>query len=384
MMRIGVAVMMCSVAGTVFGTDAVRADETVAAEHPATPPAAAANPAAPAQAALEPEAPAPTAEPEAAAEPAPAAAASPAKPSPVAGAPTPVSEPAHKEGREDQVTTDQSLDAFTALEDAQAGPPGVFEVRARLTFGYVPAEGYTPADELEFSLTPAQLPTSEFLIAQYFEHDDVDNTTGILFGWNQRWVKDGGHNSVIPSVGTLTEYFLRTPVVAGLAQFAPGSTGGDHVGETLTLAKYLGPGTAYLNGVVERRLFNTQICTDANDNAYQPSDPRADQSPLPPQQDGCDYWADWAFAARLGYKLPIITEVLDLVASYWIETNEFTTQTKSLTYPNPENQLPYDIAELAVIWHANEHFTISPGVQVGLDGRAETPTYEAGVFFLYE
>ncbi len=327
-----------------------------------------------------PAAPATPAPPEPTAPPcAPCAEAAPAKVVPPV--PTPAAEPPIEE---DEVSKDQSVDAYSDLEDAQAGVPGALEARLRLTWGYVPAEGNTPSEEFELSYTPLALPSTEFLAAQYFEHDDVDNTSGFLLGWNQRWIKDGGRDSWVPSVGTLTEYFVRTPYISTLVDFAPGATSGDHIAETLTIAKYLGPGTLYLNGVVERRVFNSQICVDENDVAFQPADPRADQSPNPPQLDGCDYWADWTFAARVGYKLTVIDDVLDVLAGYWIETNEFTTQTKSLTYPEPEDHAPYNIAELAVIWHATDQLTISPGIQIGLDGREETPAYEAGVFLLYE
>lgn len=292
--------------------------------------------------------------------------------------------PAHAaDTEEDQVTTDQSVDAFSDLEDAQAGAPGKVEGRLRLTWGYVPAEGFTPADELEISYTPKTLPHTEFLLAQYFEHDSVDNTSGILAGWNQRWVKDGGRHSWVPSVGTLTEYFTRTPYIHNLPAFAPGGTAGDYVSETLTVAKYVGPGTLYLNGVVERHLFNTQICVNDQDVAYQPAD-APDQSPALPSYDGCDYWADWTIAGRVGYNLPVVPDKLNVVLGYWLETNEFTTQAQSDTYRDPEQHLPYNIAEAALIWHANEHLTISPGIQVGLDGRDETPQYETGLFFLLE
>jgi hypothetical protein len=286
-------------------------------------------------------------------------------------------------GEEDQVVTDQSVDGFSDLEDGQAGPRGVWELRLRLTEGYVPAEGNTPNIEAEVSVTPKPLPFTEFLLATWFEHDDVDNTTVIRAGWNQRWVKDGGRHSWIPSIGTLTEYDLRTPYVTTLPAYAPGATQGDTISETLTIAKYVGPGSFYLNGAVERRVFNTMICVNDEDVAYQPSQ-APDKSTALPSYDGCDYWADWTFIGRVGYKLTVVPEKFDIVADYSIETNEFTTQAKSDTYPEPENHLPYNLLGLGLIYHMNEHVTLSPGIQIGLDGREETPQYNTGLFLLLE
>ena len=286
-------------------------------------------------------------------------------------------------GEEDEVVSEQSVDAFSDLEDGQAGPRGVWEIRLRLTEGYVPAEGNTPNAELELSVTPKALPFTEFLLATWYEHDDVDNTTVIRGGWNQRWVKDGGRHSWIPSIGTLTEFDLLTPGVTRLPAYAPGATQGHTLGETLTIAKYLGPGSLYLNGVVERRINNKMICVDSQDVAFQPAD-APDQSNALPSYDGCDYWADWTFIGRLGYKLTVVKDKFDIVADYSLETNEFTTQVKSDTYPAPENHLPYNLAGLGLIYHMNEHVTLSPGIQVGLDGRAETPQYNTGLFLLLE
>ncbi len=286
-------------------------------------------------------------------------------------------------GEEDQVVKDQSVDGFSDLEDGQAGPRGVWELRLRLTEGYVPAEGNTPNLEAEVSVTPKALPFSEFLLGTWFEHDDVDNTTVIRAGWNQRWVKDGGRHSWIPSIGTLTEYNLRTPYVTTLPAYAPGATQGDTLGETLTIAKYVGPGSLYINGVVERRIGQSMICVNDQDVAFQPS-AAPDHSNALPSYDGCDYWAPWAFIGRIGYKLTVVPDKFDIVADYSIETNEFTTQAKSDTYPEPENHLPYNLAGLGLIYHMNEHVTLSPGIQIGLDGRDETPQYNAGLFLLLE
>lgn len=286
---------------------------------------------------------------------------------------------------EDEVSADQSVDGYTELEDAQAGKPGNLEERLWLTWGYVPAEGYTPNDTLELSYTgKGLLRNSEFDLAQYFEHDDVDNSSGFNFGWMQRWVKDGGRKSAIPSVGTLTEYYLRTPGLITLPAFAPGATVGDHISEILTVAKYVGPGTLYLNGEAQMQLFNSQICVNDQDVAYQPKDAPDQNGPALPNYDGCDYWAPFTFVARVGYKLPIIHDKLDIEADFTHETNEFTTQKASDTLPAPETHYPYEMGNVAAIWHINEHWTLSPGVLFGLDGREETPMYEAGIFLLHE
>lgn len=282
---------------------------------------------------------------------------------------------------EDQVSQDQSVDGFTELEDAQAGVAGKFEERLWLAWGYVPAEGYTPNDTLELSYTgKGKLRNTEFDLSQYFEHDDVDNSSALELGWMQRWVKDGGKHSAIPSIGTLTEYYLRTPGLIKLPAFAPGATVGDHIAEIVTVAKYLGPGTIYVNGEVSRSLFNTQICVTEADVAIQPED-APDQSPELPNVDGCDYWADWMMAARIGYKWPVIEDKLALEFDFTHETNEFTTQT---TVEGYEVHYPYEMGNVAAIWNINDHWTLSPGVLFGLDGREETPKYEAGIFLLHE
>lgn len=289
------------------------------------------------------------------------------------------------EGGEDEVSADQSVDGYTDLEDAQAGRAGNLEERLWLTWGYVPAEGNTPSDTLELSYTgKGTLKNTEFDFAQYFEHDDVDNSSGFNFGWMQRWVKDGGRKSAVPSVGTLTEYYLRTPGLISLPAFAPGATVGDHVSEILTVAKYVGPGTLYLNGEAQAQLFNSEICVTEEDVAIQPGEAPDQNGPALPNYDGCDYWAPLTLVARVGYKLPIVHDKLDLELDFTHETNEFTTQAASTTLPEPEKHYPYEMGNVAAIWHVNKHWTLSPGVLFGLDGREETPTYEAGVFLLHE
>ncbi len=292
---------------------------------------------------------------------------------------------AKAEAGEDEVSVDQSVDGFTELEDAQPGAQGKIEERAWLTWGYVPAEGYTPNETLELSYTgKGRFRNTEIDFAQYFEHDDVDNSSGFILGWMQRWVKDGGRKSPIPSVGTLTEYYLRTPGLIKLPAFGPGATVGDHFAEIVTVAKYLGPGTLYLNGEAQIQLFNSQICVNEDDVAIQPADAPDQNGSAAPNYDGCDYWAPLTLVARIGYKLPIIHDKLDLVVDITHETNEFSTQTASFTLPEPEKHYPYEMANISAIWHINDHWTLSPGVLFGLDGREETPQYEAGVFLLHE
>ena len=189
---------------------------------------------------------------------------------------------------------------------------------------------------------------------------------------------------MIPSVGTLTEYYLRTPFLINLPQFAPGATPGDHVSETLTIAKYIGPGVLYFNGEASLHFFNTEICVDENDVALQPKDAPDKNGPAPPNFDGCDYWDPINFAGRVGYKLPIIPDKLEVVEDVTYETNEFSNQKRSKTLPSPEQHFPYFMGNLTIIWHVDENWTLAPGILVGLDGRAETPTYEAGIFIMHE
>ena len=294
-------------------------------------------------------------------------------------------DPAPADGEEDEVSATQSVDGYTELEDAQAGRSGNLEERAWLTFGYVPAEGYTPSDTLELSYTGrGRLRNSELDLSQYFEHDSVDNTSGFTLGWMQRWVKDGGKGSLIPSVGTLTEYYLRTPGLIRLPAFAPGATVGDHVSEILTVAKYLGPGTLYLNGEATAQLFSSVICTNSDDVAYQPDEAPDQNGAEAPNYPRCDYWAPFTFAARIGYKVPVIEDRLDITVDFTHETNEFATQAASATLPHPEEHHPYEMGNVAALWHVNERWTLSPGVLFGLDGHEETPSYEAGLFILHE
>jgi len=270
---------------------------------------------------------------------------------------------------EDDVVRDQSVDAYNDLEDAQPGPPGVVELLIRLGWGYVPAEGQTPNGDLEVLWTPGGsdfLTNAQFLVAVTGEHDDIDNTFGLQFGWLQRWVKDGGRDSAVPSIGTLTEFFTPMPFVRNLDAFAPGATTGEYFRETLTVAKYLGPGTVYVNGFVQRQIGNTQIC-DPGETVQ--SDPTA-----------CDYWAPWTLGVRVGYKLDAIPDRLGIIVDYIHETNEFTTQ----KFADAEQHQPYDMVELSAMWNVTEHWTLGPGIQLGVNGRAETPTYEAGFVLLYE
>lgn len=285
---------------------------------------------------------------------------------------------------EDDVTRDQSVDGYTELEDAQPGTPGHVEGRLWLTYGYVPAEGYTPSYTIEGSYTgKGFLRNTEFDLNQYFEHDDVDNSIGITGGWMQRWVKDGGRKSAVPSVGTLVEYYLRIPGVIQQPDFAPGATVGDHLSAILTVAKFLGPGSLYLNGEVQHQFFNSQICTNEDDVAYQPAE-APDHSPDLPNYDGCDYWAPWTFVARIGYQFPIVKDKLSAEVDFTHETNEFTTQVASDTLPEPEIHYPYEMGNVSLTWHATDHWSFSPGVLFGLDGHEETPSYEAGLFILLE
>jgi len=278
---------------------------------------------------------------------------------------------------EDDVVKSQSVDAFNELEDAQPGPPAKLEVRTAAAWGYVPAEGQTPNGSVEFLYTPrgAFGRNMQLLAAIEGEHDDIDNTFGPNLGWQQRWFTDGGRGSAVPSIGTLTEFFTPMPGVRNKSAFWPGATTGSHLKETLVVAKYVGPGTAYLNGFVQRQISNTQICDSGLATRGQK---------LAKGVDGCDYWAPWTFGFRVGYQWVVLDDKLSFIADYMHETNEFTTQKATAALPDPEQHLATDVLELSVQWRPTDHWTLGPGVQLGVNGRAETPTYEAGLVVLYE
>jgi hypothetical protein len=249
-----------------------------------------------------------------------------------------------EEEEEDIVNAEQSVDGFTELEDAEAGSPGNFEERAWFGMGYAPDEGAGPSETIELSYTGrGLLQYSEFDFGEHLEHAGDESASGLVFGWMQRWVKDGGRKSAVPSVGTLTEYDLRTPGLSRMTGFAAGAEAGDHLGEILTVAKYAGPGTLYVNGEIQAQLFGT------------------------PE------YAPVTFAARIGYKAPIVADVLDLEVDVTHETSE-------LAGPNPASES----ANVAAIWHLGEHWTVSPGVVVSVDDGDPAPAVEAGVFLLHE
>ena len=274
---------------------------------------------------------------------------------------------------EDEVSAEQSVDGYTELEDAQVGQSGKLEQRLWLSWGYVPSEGYTPSETLELSYTgKGVLRNTELDLAQNFEHSADDSALGFEFGWMQRWVKDGGRTSLIPSVGTLTEYYLRTPGLGALPAFAAGAADGDHVAEILTIAKYLGPGTLYLNGEAQLQLFGTHPCVTGLGGGDLTA------------PDGCDAGADYSLAARVGYKLPVLEDKLELEFDFTHETPQRLPQPASATLAEAETPATAEMGNVAAIWHIDEHWAVSPGVRFGLDGREDTPTYEAGVFLLHE
>lgn len=260
--------------------------------------------------------------------------------------------------KEDGVTRLQSADAFNTLEDGQPTPPGLIEFRALPTLAYSRAETYIIGVEPEVEFTPkgnSFVENGQLLASFFLEHDGTDNSGQLNLGWNQRWVTDGGPGKFKPTLGTLVEVNFPLPGLRNTDAFLEGSKAGSFVKITGVYAKFMGPGSFYLN-LSARRQFGSEITSDG------------------------DVWTENLYGFRVGYKWMVIPDKLDIIVDYNNESNEFVTQPG----PDAEQHKPYNTIEASTEWELGEHLTLGPGVEFGIDQRDETPIYGFGLLVLIE
>ena len=231
--------------------------------------------------------------------------------------------------QEDSLSLRQSIDAFTSLEDGQPGTPGEWELEFNLGSTTTSNESDPITLETAFEYT---LDGSDFLrnmqlsleVPVEMGNGEVDGNGDIEFEWQQRWIAEDG---AFPTLATLVE--VRVP--SGF------QSSGVDVGLTGIVAKEWGAGTFYFNGLIE----------SAN------GDNEEDLRNL-----------QWSF--RTGYKWRF-DERTALIFDYIHRSSE--------ERGDPDANL----LELSGEYHVNDHLIIGPGIQVGLDGKEETPNFGAGV-----
>lgn len=261
--------------------------------------------------------------------------------------------------KEDNVTRLQSCDAFNSLEDGQPTPPGFLEFRTLPTFAYSRAENQIIGIEPELEFTPKSksklIEQSQLLASFFLEHDGTDNSGQLNLGYNQRWCTDGGKGSMKPTLATLLEVNFPLPGLRNTNAFLEGSKAGNFVKITGVYAKFMGPGSFYLN-LGAREQFGSQITSDG------------------------DVWTKYLYSMRVGYNWVVKEDKLNIIFDYNRETNEFKTQPGA----DAEQHLPYNTIEASTEWVMSHHLTVGPGIEFGVDGRDETPVYGFGCLFLFE
>lgn len=272
--------------------------------------------------------------------------------------------------KEDNVTRLQSCDAFNSLEDGQPTPPGYLEFRLLPTYAYSKAESQIMGIEPEVEYTPeskyAFLENAQVLASFFLEHDGTDNSGQLNLGYNQRWLKDAGKGKFRPTVGTLLEVNFPLPGLRNTTAFREGSKAGNFVKLTAVYAKFLGPGSIYLN-LSAREQFGS-VTTDS---IYSDSGIKVDG----------DHWTKNLYGFRLGYNWTVKEDKLNVIVDYNYETNEFKTQPNA---PADEHHLPYNTIEASLEWVVSKHLTVGPGFEFGIDHRDETPLYGFGCLLLFE
>ena len=223
----------------------------------------------------------------------------------------------------------QSVDAFISIEDGQPGDPGNWELS--LKFGWEKVRLREPEGEWELKYTGKGGRFRENLklsIVQSAELSgwDADGNGDIELNWQQRWREESGN---IPTLASRLTLSLPT---------GRGQTG---YGLTLTgiLIKDVGPGALYLNA-------SGTVPFDVDD-----SDVR-----------------DFLWSASLGYKWRVSNR-FSLYSNYVIQSSQERGRKESNTL------------EFAAQFNVHERITIGPGIEIGLNNRAETPEFGAGVKF---
>jgi hypothetical protein len=247
---------------------------------------------------------------------------------------------AEEEEEEDPIALAQSVDSFNGLEDGQPTPPGHLEYRlaAGWDHGFGKDFGYEAEPELEY--TPksptAFLENLQVLGAVELEGGGTEFEPSMNLGWMQRWLADGGPDSWVPTIAGLTE--LNMPLVTGFTAGLPG----DSVTETVTVAKIVGPGSAYLNGEITGMLGKE------------------------------DDMRHLILGMRAGYKWVAVEDKVAVILDY------DRLQSESLSGKDA------NVGELSLQWGVNDHLTLGPGISVGLDKNPETPRFGAGLMILVE
>lgn len=274
------------------------------------------------------------------------------------------------EAKEDNVTRLQSCDAFNSLEDGQPTPPGFLEFRILPTYAFSLAESQIIGVEPELEFTPKSkskfLENSQVLASFFLEHDGTDNSGQLNLGWNQRWLKDGGKGTFKPTIGTLVEVNFPLPGLRTTPAFINGSKAGNFVKVTAVYAKFLGPGSIYLNFGAREQFGSVTTDSTLNDKGI--------------KVDG-DHWTHYLYSFRIGYNWVIKEDLLNLIVDYNLETNEFQTQPNAAP---DEHHMPYNTIEASIEWVVGKHLTLGPGFLFGIDGRDETPRYGFGCLMLFE
>ena len=130
-------------------------------------------------------------------------------------------------------------------------------------------------------------------------------------GWNQRRIKDGGKKSARPTIGNLFEVNFPLPGLRNTTPFINGSKAGSFVKMTAVFAKFLGPGSVYLNFSAREQFGSVTTDSIYNDSGI--------------KVDG-DHWTKFLYGFRVGYNWIVKENKLNVIVDYNIESNEFKTQ----------------------------------------------------------
>jgi len=243
------------------------------------------------------------------------------------------SDGAENRGDADDVAKRQSVDAFTSLEDGQPGEPGEWELEFNLGSITTSDESdpITLETELQYTFDGGDFLRNMQLsleVPVVMGNGDVDGNADVEMKWQQRWVVE---HDLVPTLATLVE--VRVPT--GF------QSEGVDVGVTGIVAKDWGPGTIYLNALIESA--NGDNVEDVRD-------------------------LQWAF--RTGYKWRF-DERTAFIFDYVHRSSEEHGDSNS------------DLIELAGEFHVDDHLTIGPGIMIGIDDKDETPNFGAGVRVVY-
>lgn len=251
---------------------------------------------------------------------------------------SPVPHQRHKYWEKDDVARRQEVDTFSTLEDGQPAGPGDWELQ--LDSGWATGSKQSDAG----LLTPAVKYTPHRYgeaPAPFFEHmqlrltmpfelgnGQIDRNADLNFGVQERWIAE--HDG-IPSISTLGE--IRMPTGR--------NSGGVDGTFTAIAAKDLGPGTVIVNGWV--RSANGDDIEDVR---------------------------HFQWGLRLGYKWRI-TDRFAIVT-------DLVHQSSQQTGHGNNTRL-----ELGAQWHTAHHLSFGPGWFASLDGHDNTPSFGAGLRFIY-